>query len=123
IITQAQRAHRILRDLMYVARTPEPRPRFCQAEEVVRSSLRDIKGEADLRGVRLTLEGGEPGPKVWADPDALRQVADALIRNALESSREGGTIQVTVQGSPEAVSWTVKDNGRGIAASEGEHLF
>jgi signal transduction histidine kinase len=123
ILTQAQRTHRILRDLMYVARTPEPRPRFCQADEIVRSSLRDVKAEAELRGVRLVLEGAEPAPKVWADPDALRQVADALVRNALESTREGGTIEVTVEGSLDGLSWTVNDNGRGITPAEGEHLF
>jgi signal transduction histidine kinase len=123
ILGQAQRAHRIIRDLMFVSRTPEPRPRFCQPEELVRASLRDIKDEADTRGVRLLLKGGEPGPKVWADPDALRHLADALIRNALESTREGDTIQVAVAGGIEEVWWSVKDNGRGISSAEGEHLF
>lgn len=123
ILGQAQRAHRIIRDLMFVGRTPEARPRFCQPEEVVRASLRDIKDEADTRGVRLVLKGGETSPKVWADPDALRHLADALIRNALESTREGDTIQVAVAGSLEELSWSVKDNGRGITSAEGEHLF
>ena len=56
ILTQAQRAHRILRDLMYVARPPEPRPRFCQPEEIVRNCLRDLRDGADERGVRLVAE-------------------------------------------------------------------
>lgn len=123
ILSQAQRTHRIIRDLMFIGRTPESRPRFCQPDEVVRASLRDIKDEADTRGIRLILKGGEPGPKVWADPDALRHLADALIRNALESTREGDTIQVAVAGGLEEVSWSVKDNGRGITSAEGEHLF
>jgi signal transduction histidine kinase len=123
ILGQAQRAHRIIRDLMFIGRTPEPRPRFCQPEEVVRASLRDLKEEAEMRGVRLLLKGGEPGPKVWADPDGLRHLADALIRNALESTREGDTIQVAVAGGLEEVSWSVRDNGRGISSDEGEHLF
>ncbi|WP_406696625.1 ATP-binding protein [Singulisphaera sp. Ch08] len=123
ILGQAQRTHRIIRDLMFIGRTPESRPRFCQPDEVVRASLRDIKDEADTRGVRLILKGGEAGPKVWADPDALRHLADALIRNALEATREGDTIQIAVAGGLEEVSWSVKDNGRGITSAEGEHLF
>lgn len=123
ILAQAQRTHRILRDLMFIARTPEPRPRFCQPEEVVRACLRDAKAEADDRGVRLVLKGSEPGPKVWADPDALRHLADALVRNALESTPEGGTVQFAVAGGLQEVSWTVSDNGRGITPAEGEHLF
>ena len=62
IIAQAQRAARILRDLMYVARPAEPRPRPCQPEEIVRASLRDLQGEAEARGVRIVAEAREPGP-------------------------------------------------------------
>lgn len=123
ILAQAQRAHRILRDLMFVARTPEPRPRFCQPEEIVRSSLRDLKTEADTRGVRLALEASSPSARVWADPDALRHLADVLVRNALESTPKGGSVQVVATVEPRAVGLTVRDNGRGIAPAEGEHLF
>ena len=129
ILTQAQRAHRILRDLMYVARPPEPRPRFCQPEEIVRNCLRDLRDGADERGVRLLAEVRGPELKVWADPDALRHVAEVLLRNALEATPKGGTVQVTTTtipsaaGAAEALSWVVQDNGRGLSAADGLHLF
>jgi signal transduction histidine kinase len=108
---------------MFVARTPEPRPRFCQPEEIVRSSLRDLKPEADARGVRLALEASSPPARVWADPDGLRHLADVLVRNALESTPKGGAVQVVTSVEPLAVNLTVRDNGRGITPAEGEHLF
>lgn len=123
ILAQGQRTHRILRDLMFVARTPEPRPRFCQPDEVVRACLRDVKAEADVRGIGIVLKGSEPGPRVWADPDALRHLADVLVRNALESTPEGGTIQFAASGGPREVAWTVTDSGRGISPDEAEHVF
>ena len=123
ILTQAQRAHRILRDLMYVARPPEPRPRFCQPDEVVRNCLRDFKAEAEARGVRLTLDCVENVSKVWADLDGLRHLMDILVRNALEATPHGGKVQVTTSGDAAALRWTVQDNGRGISATEGQHLF
>ena len=123
IIAQAQRAARILRDLMYVARPPEPRPRPCSPEEVVRASLRDLQGEADARGVRIVAEAREPGLKVWVDPDPLRQIADVLLRNALEATPPGGAIQFNAWGDGRTIRWTVHDNGRGIGATEGLHLF
>jgi signal transduction histidine kinase len=129
ILTQAQRAHRILRDLMYVARPPEPRPRFCQPEEIIRTCLRDLKDCSDDRGVRLLAETRAPEAKVWADPDVLRHLADVLLRNALEATPQGGTIQIVATttapapGSSPALSWTVQDNGRGISAVEGAHVF
>ncbi len=129
IITQAQRAHRIVRDLMYVARPPEPRPRFCQPEEIVRSCLRELRDGADERGVRMVADVRGPELKVWADPDALRQVAEVLLRNALEATPKGGTVQVTTAttasaaGVPQALSWFVQDTGRGISPTDAQHLF
>jgi signal transduction histidine kinase len=123
IIAQAQRAARILRDLMYVARPPEPRPRPCQPEEIVRACLRDLQADADARGVRISAESREPGLRVWADPEPLRQIADILTRNALEASSSGGLVQFNASGDGRTVRWTVHDNGRGIGATEGLHLF
>ncbi len=123
IIAQAQRAARILRDLMYVARPGEPRLRACLPEEVVRSCLRDLQGEAEARGVRIVAEAREPGLRVWADPDPLRQLADILTRNALEATTVGGLVQFTAGGDARTLRWTVHDNGRGIGPAEGLHLF
>ncbi len=123
IIGQAQRAHRILRDLMYVARVPEPRPRICQPDEIARSCVRDLRAEAESRGVRLNLECGDSNPRVWVDQDALRQLLEALLRNALEATPKGGKIQVSSSGDAETLRWTVHDTGRGISALESQHLF
>ncbi len=123
IITQAQRAARILRDLMYVARTPEPRPRPCQPDEVVRACLRDLQTEAETRGVRIVSESRDPGLRVWTDPEPLRQLADILTRNALEATTTGGLVQFHSGGDTRSLRWTIHDNGRGISATEGAHLF
>jgi signal transduction histidine kinase len=123
ILTQAQRAHRILRDLMYVARPPELRPRFCQPEEIVRLCLRDVKAEAEARGIRFLAERSEPDVRVWADPDALRHLAEILLRNALEATPKGGTIHWTSSHDARKLHWSVQDNGRGITPEEGGHLF
>jgi signal transduction histidine kinase len=123
IIAQAQRAARILRDLMYVARPPEPRPRPCQPEEIVRACLRDLQAEAEARGVRVVADTRDPGLRVWADPEPLRQLADILTRNALEATPSGGVVQFAASGDTRGLRWTVHDNGKGIGPGEGLHLF
>jgi signal transduction histidine kinase len=123
IIGQAQRAHRILRDLMYVARPPVVRPRPCQPDEIVKASLRDLKPEAEARGIRLISECREPIPVAWADPDPLRHLVDVLVRNALEATPSGGSVRVTSGRVGDRLSWIVRDSGRGIALDEGRHLF
>jgi signal transduction histidine kinase len=123
ILSQAQRAHRILRDLMYVARAPELRLRPCLPDEVWRASLRDARPEADERAVRLVAEMPGAGKRVWADPDALRHLADTLLRNALEATPPGGTVRVESLGDAGELRWSVHDSGRGVTEAEGEHLF
>lgn len=123
IIGQAQRAHRILRDLMYVARPPAPRPRPCQPDEVLRAALRDLKAEAEARGVRLIAEMREPVPVAWADPDPLRHLADVLVRNALEATPAGGCVRVSSGRAGERLRWVVRDSGQGVSSDEASHLF
>ncbi|WP_435017328.1 ATP-binding protein [Tundrisphaera sp. TA3] len=123
IITQAQRAHRILRDLMYVARPPEPRVRACQPDEIVRACIRDLQPEAEARGILLTAESREANPRAWGDPDAIRQLADILVRNALEATPSGGAVHFLAGGDGKSLKWVVRDNGRGIGADEGARIF
>jgi signal transduction histidine kinase len=124
IIVQAQRAHKILRDLMYVARPPEPRPRLCSAEDILKASIKDAQAEAESRGIRLV---GDPRPmpsfKVFADPDPLRHIADVLVRNALEATPTGGTVSVTSSSDEHTLRWVVRDNGHGLSPHEASHLF
>ena len=123
IIGQAQRAHRILRDLMYIARPPLPRSRLCRPDDLIRNAIRDIKTEAESRGVRITSENREPVPVAWADPDPLRHAVDVLLRNALEATPTGGTIRLTSTRTGDRLSLSVRDSGRGITPEEGAHLF
>jgi signal transduction histidine kinase len=123
ILSQAQRTHRILRDLMYVARPPELRPRFCQPDEIVRASLRDARSDADERGVRLSADALEHGRRSWADAEGLRHLADSLLRNAIEATPRGGTVRFSSAGDATSLRWTVQDNGQGITQADGLHLF
>jgi signal transduction histidine kinase len=123
IITQARRVHRILRDLMYVARPPAPRPRLCQPDEILRACVNDLQLDADARGIRLSAE--LPGRRlaVAVDPDGLRHIAEVLTRNALEATPAGGAVRVSSALDPHRLEWSVRDSGKGLDISEGRHLF
>jgi signal transduction histidine kinase len=123
ILSQAQRAHRILRDLMFVARPPEPRPRYCQPDDIVRASVRDARHDAEDREVRLSADALNPGARVWTDPDSLRHLADSLLRNALEATPRGGQVRFESGIDAAGIRWSIHDSGRGISQAEGGHLF
>lgn len=123
IITQARRAHRILRDLIYVARPPELRPRPCEPEAILRHCVNDLQGEAEARGVSVSCRTTETGSLVRADADGLRHLADVLVRNALEATPSGGEVRVSGDARDGRLEWSVADTGRGIVEPEAERLF
>jgi signal transduction histidine kinase len=123
ILNQAQRAHRILRDLMFVARPPSPRNRSFRPSEILSALLRDFERECSARGVRLVAELDPTSPPAWADPDALRHLAEILLRNALQATPSGGRIQIRSSTKDNELIWSFSDSGKGIGAGEARHLF
>jgi signal transduction histidine kinase len=123
ILGQAQRAHRILRDLMFVARPPAPRLRTCKPLEVLQSSLVEFERECAARGVRLLSDLDDSSPIAWADPEGLRHLAEILLRNALQATPPGGRIHVRSSREDDQLVWSFSDNGKGISPEEADHLF
>ncbi len=123
MINQAGRAHRILRDLMFVGRPPARRPRSCRPSELLRDSVRDFQEECAAKGIRLSSEIDETVPPAWTDPDALRHLADIFIRNAMQATPSGGKIQVGSRLQKDELLWWFLDSGRGLETAEAAHLF
>jgi signal transduction histidine kinase len=123
IIGQCQRAHRMLRDLMYIARPVEPRSRPCQAGDIVRRCLDDLRDDADSRGVSIRLESDTESLMVHTDPEQLRHVVEVLVRNALEACSSGEQVVVRLAYRGESIVIEVWDQGRGIPPELGRHLF
>lgn len=123
ILSQAARAHRILRDLMFVARPQPARPRSCRPAEIVRASVRDFQEECTARGIRLLSEIADSPPTAVFDPDGLRHLAEILLRNAVQATPSGGKIVVRTSVQGDELTWSFHDSGKGIAPQEAEHLF
>jgi two-component system phosphate regulon sensor histidine kinase PhoR len=60
---------------------------------------------------------------VWADPDALRQVMDNLVDNAIKYTPNGGRITVRWGATSDTVSFEVEDTGIGIPESDVNRVF
>lgn len=124
IMTQAQRAHRMLRDLMIAARPPAPRHKLCHPDEIARACLRDVANEADARGITLQADLPATSVPLVADPDGLRALAEALVRNALEATPRGGCVVFHREpANADLLVWSVRDSGRGVGAAQAQHLF
>ncbi len=123
ILDQALRAHRILRDLIFVARPPVLRRRRCRPAEILQMCLRGFLSEFETRGIRLIDEIGESDANMVADPEALNHLAQILLRNAIQATPNGGKIEVRSSVHNDELVWSFSDSGKGITPTEGAHLF
>jgi two-component system phosphate regulon sensor histidine kinase PhoR len=64
-----------------------------------------------------------PDVPAWADPDALRQVMDNLVDNAIKYTPNGGRITVRWGASADTVSFEVEDTGVGIGEADVQRVF
>jgi signal transduction histidine kinase len=63
-------------------------------------------------------------PKIWADPDRLRQVVTNLVSNAVKYSPDGGSVTVRCrERGPQHVVIAVVDHGLGIPPEQVPKLF
>ncbi len=60
----------------------------------------------------------EPTPKIWADPNLVRQVIDNLIANAIQAMSGGGALTVTLVNleleGARGVELQIQDTGEGM---------
>ena len=89
---------------------------------VLQRAIETVRPLVEERAHRLSVSIEEDVP-LDADPTRLCQVFVALLNNAAKYTDSGGTIAVETRREGPAVVVTVRDSGRGIAASEIPNLF
>ncbi len=108
---------------MRFARLPQPRPQDLDPEEVARHVIGAHKGAAG--DVDLALATQRKAPTLRADRDQVIQVLTNLVQNALDAVKGANNPRVTVTTDTDGhyVSFSVTDNGPGIAPEIAARLF
>lgn len=98
-------------------------PVFIQS--LCEESLAFVKYQAHEKNIALNLHLQNTSSFVQVDERRIRQVLINLLSNAVKFTPDGGSVTLTVEGSPEA-QWfqcSVADTGIGIAPADVEKLF
>ncbi len=107
---QAGNCHRIIEDLMHLARNAPPRLESLDAYEVYALAI----AEASLpAGIRCRIDIA-PGLRVHADPGLLRRALVNVICNASTAMRGAGELRLGATESEDTLALWVRDHGPGF---------
>ena len=93
------------------------------AAELVRGTATRFEPELARKSVRLELEVEEGLPVIQADQARLSQVLNNLVGNALTHAPGGGSITIGAAAAEREMTFSVADDGPGIAAEDLPFIF
>jgi signal transduction histidine kinase len=120
IASEISRLDRLVSDLLIVAGRRFGPHRDVDIGELVAKRVALIQPWATEKGVRLKSDGAATAP---VDPDAIARTIDNLLRNAVEASPNGASVDAHVTQEGAQVRIDVVDQGIGVAPERAAELF
>jgi PAS domain S-box-containing protein len=111
---------RLIEDLLDVSRIASRQLRLesrsVELGGLVRSSVEEIRPEAEGKSMQIELSAETSEACVVGDPDRLLQIIRNLLGNAVKFTPAGGRVAVRLEQSGDDVRLVVSDDGRGISS-------
>ena len=126
---QVDRLNQLILDMLSLARLESGQEFFehgpLSLVPVLESCLEAHRGRAEAKDLSLTFDAGSLDGEtlVLADEEAIRQIFDNLIDNAIKYTPEGGKVRVACSLAADAVSVEVADTGIGIPRDDLPRIF
>jgi two-component system phosphate regulon sensor histidine kinase PhoR len=126
---QADRLNQLILDMLSLARLDsgqefyEHRP--IRLVPVLGNCLEGHRGRADAKSLSLSFDprGVDADALVVADEEAIRQIFDNLLDNAIKYTPESGSVRMTCSQGEGTVVVEVADTGIGIPRDEQPRIF
>lgn len=126
IRSNAERMHRLVDELLDLAKLESGAWRPQVAEVDPRAAADAAWSELADRAAAAHVAFTASAPtdlRVWADPEALRQILTNLFDNALRHTPAGGSIDFTASAVDQAAQLVVRDTGSGIPDEHVPRVF
>ena len=114
---EVARINRQITDFLNYSRPATANLRPIDVRAVVEDSLRIIEGQAEDKGIVVSVSEHENVPQIIGDPEFLRSVFNNLFINAVQAMEgTGGKLNVRISPSEDAssVNFEIADTGGGI---------
>jgi two-component system phosphate regulon sensor histidine kinase PhoR len=126
---QTERLNRLILDLLDLAKLDSGDAVFDHAPialaPVIRTCVESTRDRAVAKGLTLALDPGalDDATLVVADEEAVRQILDNLLDNAVKYTPEGGWVRISCVLTTHQVAIEVADSGIGIPRDDLSRVF
>lgn len=120
---EAAACQRIAEDLLEFARPKELAREHTRIDELLNTTVQRFIGSGEAQGHAVSVDAERA--ELFVDGGRLRQVALNLLRNAVQASPEGASIDVTGRFAENGASYVlaVSDRGPGVRAEDKQRIF
>lgn len=123
IAREIRRLEGILTEQLVFVQRPVPRFSLSGINDVARETVDLLREDVDARGVRL-IEQYEPGiPQMLLDADRVKQVLLNILKNALDSTRQGNRVRIRTRCFEGWVQIEIANDGERMAGEILESIF
>jgi signal transduction histidine kinase len=124
IIEESGRLNSIVTDFLDFARPQVPNLQDCHLEEIIARNLSFLRPEVEKR--RILINNGNLDGRsftVRADPELLYRAFLNIFINAIQSMKDGGSINVRVEEQEKNYRVEIQDTGMGISEENRKKIF
>ena len=127
VLDSADQAVKLINDLLDLSRLDEDRlrpvVRPVDALNVTRRAVGRLVPAAEKRGVKLATSAESGLPPCNTDAGRLEQILVNLAGNGIRHATDGGTVRVSIGRRDGRITFTVENDGPGIAPEDAERIF
>jgi signal transduction histidine kinase len=126
IYSEAERAAKIVQNLLTFARRREPKKEYYDVNTIVRSALELRAYELKTSNIEVTINLAHNLPKIMVDFHQIQEVFLNLILNAeqaMTGANSGGKLTIKTEKNKRYIRTTFTDDGPGIPAGHLDNIF
>jgi signal transduction histidine kinase len=124
VLQQIARLDALLRDLLEMTHTGEPRLRPVNLSAFLQATVQAHREVAEQKGLSLRTETDQPADRsVQFDPAQVQRALDNLILNGIQNTPPGGEVIVEAAKAGDRLLLRVTDTGVGISEDIRARLF
>jgi len=96
LVTQGERAHKIVNNLLDFARESETKSEYLYIDKLINETIQLAKNQIKLSKIKIETSIGEKLHPIYGDKNLLIQVFLNLFINAIDAMTDGGTLLINV---------------------------